>query len=303
MLTPFIPAHELQTLVKGSHQDLTARIAAAVTESFTSQRVQVLATFNTHAIALSESGTVHKITYECALDGSVQLLKNEELPVTVVTDKTLRRYVQREAADAVGLFLKGLTAQANAKIAALAPLAEAVDLKSDLEIVCRFDESRAVATPWKLLVESRKAAITSYLSEVALPEPLQERFGALYDGSTPSDELPVFEPLVLKDMDVLLTRLAAVEEQSRKSLELLGAIKEAAIAEGQAEAVDQIELLASDLLRDVASVREFAQDAVSEFKQVDLLARVFDSVATEVASFEVASAFAHTVATRLHGGR
>lgn len=301
-MSPFIPAAELASLVKGSHQDVALRLADEIkTESkrFGTSPAQLVATFDSHVIVMNEAGDVFRVGYETANSGKVHLTTQESLPVTVVTEKSLRTFVQAEAKAAADLFLKGMTKQANAKIASLFPLMDATLAASDDEIIGEFTESRKQARVWKGLLEGRTEQIRSYLSEDKLPAPLAPKFKKLYDGATTRDELPTFKPLVHSDMGGLIARLAAVEAQAQQALHQLATVKEEAEMAGGLEAVNQLEQYASDLLADVSEVKGFAEEAVRDFSQVDLVAKVFDSMASEVASFEVAGAFTAKMASRL----
>jgi hypothetical protein len=301
-LSPFIPAVELAPLLKGSHQDMALRLAEEIEAEktrFGGAPVHLVATFDSHAIVMSEAGEVYRVAYETANSGKVHLTKQEVLPVTVVTEKTLRRFVQTEAKAAADLFLKGMVTQANAKVAALFPLMDNALAASDDEIIDGFAESRKADRLWKSMLEGRGDQIRSYISENALPAPLAAKFKKLYDGATTPEELPNFKSLVHSDLAGLIGRLSVVEAQAQEALHQLRTVKDAASEEGGSEAIAQLEQYAADLLSDVSEVKEFATEAVRDFNQVDLLAKVFDSMASEVASFEVAGAFASKMASRL----
>lgn len=299
---PFIPAAELAPLLKGSHQETASRLDAEIQSDlarFGGKSASVVATFDTHALVMSESGDVYRVGYETSNSGKIYLTTQESLPITVVTDKNLRQYVRTEAKAAADLFLKGLVTQANARIAALFPLMDASLAATDDEIISSFVESRQAHHDWKELIEAREEQIQAYLSEEALPKPLQPKFTKLYDGATTEDELPNFKGLVHADMNGLIARLTTVESQAQTALAQLEQVRGAAEMEEGTEALQQLQQYVSDLLNDVTQVKTFAEESVREFRRVDLVAKVFDSMASEVASFEVAGAFASKMASRL----
>lgn len=302
-MTPFIPAIELAPLLQGSHQEKTARISDALKgelQRFGGKPVHLIATFDEHVVVMGEAGDAYKVRYELSEAGNVHFMGQEVLPVTVVTEENLRQYARAEAKVAVDLFLKGMTSQANSRIAALFPLVDEAVAASDDELIQSFVESRQSNRTWKQLLAERSDSIRNYLGESAPANPeLRPKFGKLYDGATTSAELPGFKGLVHEDVSHLLARLDVVKQQAEQSLQALRLVKEAAEAEGGTEAIAALEQYAADLLDDVGQVRDFVAESLQEFGRVDLIAKVFDSVAAEVTSFEVAGAFAVKMATRL----
>lgn len=301
-MTPFIPANELSNLLKGSFQHTSALVADALKESkaFSGKPVHLVACFDKHAVVMSEAGDAFKVGYEISESGSVHFIGQEVLPVTVVTEKTARRYAQAEAKLIVDLFFKGLTEQAEERMAALLPIVDAATANSDEELLQGFAESLEADRVWKKLVKDRAESVKQYLGESA-PQTtaVAPKFKKLYDGSTSAEELPKFKSLVRDDTAHLLGRISAVRKQAEEAVHAAALVKEAAEAEGIAEGLAVLESYAADLLSDVRQIEAFVQEAIEEFGRVDLLAQVFDSLAEEVASFEVAGAFASKMASRL----
>ena len=302
-LLPFVPAAELAGILAGSFQDTTVKVADALREEahnlFGGRSAQVLGVFSDAVVVLAEGGDVLRVRYEKGTTGAVYFTGSEVLPVTVVTQKNVRRFVQNEARVAADLFIRGLTAQANEKVSAIAPLVDALNVMSDEEVLQSFAESRS-SHQWHALVEERRQYIQPLLEGETLPEPLAPKFSRLYDGSTKSEELPGFEALVTDDVEHLISRLAAVESQATAALQTARTVREQAAREGGEEVVATLEAFAADLLADVTKVKEFVVEASTEFGRVDRIAKVFDSIASEVASFEVAGAFAAKMAARLN---
>lgn len=298
---PFIPAVDLAALSQGSHQDMAVRLATALkgeAKRFSGESAAILATFDTHVVVMTEGGSVFRLQYERAANGDIHFVKQEAVDVPVVTDRSVRQYVRSQAYEAVDLFLKGLVSQAHSKIAAILPLADASMANSDAESLAAFMESRKTQGGWQRFMAGRKPQVLEYLGENSIPAPLQPKFKKLYDGATGADELPNFKGLVQSDMTTLVTRLVAVEEQARTALEMFRSVR-ASAGNGDHPALSQLEAYANDLLADVTQVKSFAEEASGNFKQVDLLAKVFDSMSAEVASLEVAGAFAAKMASRL----
>lgn len=305
-MLPFVPAAELSSLLTGSFQDTTSRVADALREEshslFGGRDAQLLGVFPDYAVVLTDDGNVAKMRFESSASGSVYFTGTEFIPVTVVTEKNLRRYVQKEASAAADLFLRGLTDRANDKIRDLAPLVDAASVVSDDEILQSFSESRSERM-WRNVTDSRKSHVTALLEGSELPAALAPKFSKLYDGSTGADELPRFAALVTDDVEHLLGRLASVESQASSALHTARMVRDAAVAAGGEAAIAALEAFASDLLSDVTQVKEFVVEATTEFGKVDRIAKVFDSIALEVASFEVAGAFAAKMAARLNDAK
>lgn len=302
-MTPFIPAEELSGLLRGSFQETSILVSEAVKaekQRFGNTPAHVVATFPEYAVVMSESGMAFRVGYGISEDGTVHLTKQEPLSVRVVTEENLRKYVQQEAKAAVDLFLSGLTDRANEKISALLPLADAGFTASDAEVIASFAESRKQDRLWKQLLAERGEGIKEFLAESAPSAPeLKAKFKKLYDGSTTADELPTFKGLVQEDAGHLMSRLDRVKAQAEAALHVLRTFIDEAADHGGTDVFDTLESYTNDLLADVRAVQEFVTESMAEFSRVDLLAQVFDAVASDVASFEVAGAFASKMATRL----
>ena len=303
-MTPFVPVTELQGLLKGSHQEVSAILEHAVAtqpHAFGGKPARLLAAFSGHVIVLAESNnTVAKVGYSFDSEGNVHFTKHTPLNVPVVTEATLRSYLRSEAKAAASLFLGGQIARANEKIASIASLVDNESLLDDDSIVNSFLESRETARPWKTFVLQKQSVLKeSVLKDVELAAPLKPKFAKLYDGATTQEELPSFKGLVHSDIAVAIKRLNKVEEQASQALQQIALVKAHSEQMASHPAGLALEETTNDLLNDVRTVRDFLLEASEQFSQVDLVAKVFDSIAAEVATFEVAGAFAANMALRL----
>lgn len=299
---PFVPSIELAEALAGSFQVTTVRVAAALKEEaprlFAKRTAQLLGVFPDSILVLVGEGEVLRVRYAMSEAGEVHFTGTSDVALTVVTEKNLQRYVRNEARVAADLFMRGLVDQANARIAALAPLVDQAGVMSDGDILKSFAEGRTDRL-WKTTLSARAEKVKLFLGEDKLPPPLQPKFGRLYDGSTAPSEMDGFKALVQDDIEHLVSRLSAVEATASAALQSIRLVREQAIREGGEEAISSLEEFASDLLADVVKVKEFVVEAVAEFGSVDRIAKVFDSIASEVTSFEVASAFVAKTVTRL----
>jgi hypothetical protein len=303
-MTPFVPVEDLKRVTKGSHQEVILALVEALQtrlSEFGNKPVHLLSTFKDHVVVLSEANnTVMKVAYSFDVEGRVHFTKHTPLNVPVVTESNLRTYVRNEAKAAAGLFLSGYTARANAKIEAIAGLVDSEAFLDDDAIVNGFLEARENPRQWKqFIAEKKDTLLEGVLRGVELPAPLKPKFVKLYDGATAKEELPAFKGLVHSDISTAIKRLNAVEEQVGAALTQIRTIKAGSAQLSAHPAGLALENTTSDLLDDVRSVRDFLLEATEQFAQVDLVAKVFDSVAAEVATFEVAGAFAAKMATRL----
>jgi hypothetical protein len=301
-MTPFIPARELDGLLRGSYQEANVRVAEALRGEIDrfGGPVHLVATFQNRAVVMSESGSVFSVAYESASDGSVHILGAEPMQATVVTESNVRKFVQAEAKRAVDLFFKGLTDQALKVAKEILPLADSALLRTDEEIVNTFIESRSARGLWKQFIESRESRIQDYLGEHAPKEPaLASRYQKLYDGSTQKDELPKFKGLVEADFGVLRSRIRAVRSQTEAAKHTLTEARAVVEREGGSALASEMSGFVDDLLNDCTIVESFIDEVGQSSGRVDLLAKVFDSLGVEVTSFEVAGAFAAQMATRL----
>jgi len=299
---PFVPSIELAALLAGSFQSTTSRIADALkseaSKLFSGRGVQLLGVFPDSALVLVGESEVSRLRYSMSEVGEVHFTGTSDVDITVVTEKNLQRFIRTEARAAADLFLRGLITQANEKIVALAPLVDHAAAMSDEDILKSFAESRADRL-WRVTLNDRAENVQKFLGEDKLPAPLSAKFKRIYDGSTTASELEGFKPLVHDDIQHLVSRLSAVEATATSALHAIRIVREQAIQAGGEEAIASLEAFASDLLSDVTQVKEFVVEAVAEFGSVDRIAKVFDSIASEVASFEVAGAFVAKTVTRL----
>lgn len=298
---PFIPEEELAELTAGSFQQITLSLAEAVRDNmglFGKGPAHLIAVFPTHGIVLDESGIAFEAPYETDAHGEVTILDAIPLTVTVVTESNLRRYVQSEAKEAARLFLQGMTDRANSKIASLASLVDKSVTASDEEIVSSFTESRKEASLWKDILKESSNEMSAFLAESAPQTSLAPKFRKLTDGTVPPEDFPKYKTLVQHDMAVLVSRLDAVAANARAAFQASSLALESASTDESAT-LSALKNFASDLLADVIRVRDFVAEATEQFPRVDLIAQLFDSIAAEVASFEVAGAFAAKTATRL----
>lgn len=299
---PFVPSIELAEALAGSFQVTTARVAAALKSEaaklFSGRGAQLLGVFQDSTLVLVGESEVVRLRYSLSESGEVHFTGTSDVDLTVVTEKNLHRYIRQEARAAADLFLRGLVDQANAKIVALAPLVDQASAVSDEDILKSFSESRAERL-WKTTLTERADKVKKFLGEDKLPAPLSPKFGRLYDGSTSTAELDGFKALVHDDVQHLVSRLSAVEATATSALHAIRLVREQATREGGEDAIASLEAFASDLLADVTQVKEFVVEASTEFGSVDRIAKVFDSIASEVASFEVAGAFVAKTVTRL----
>ena len=291
---PYIPEADLATIVRGSQQEVLRKITRELGENlsrFGGQPVTVMASFDESVVVLTDSNDVVRVGYELDSAGRVHLTRQEVLPITVVTEQNASRYLRQKALEAADLFLKGYAEAANRIVASLAPVAEAHQGVPASDIVTGYTQSLSESA-WREVFAKTSDSMRSILSEETLPDPLAPKFRKLYDGSTEKAELPAFEGLVRADTDHLIARLATVEASVVDAIHRLALKGEKTEADGAA--VEFAESLLSDVRRMMGLVSEAAEDFA-----VDEIARVFDAMATEVASFEVASAFVAKTALRL----
>lgn len=297
---PFIPEEELSALLDGSFQQLTASFAEAVKSDsalFGDKPVHLLGVFADYGLVLSEEGLLYKAPYEKTAEGDVRIIDAVPHTATVVTEANVRKYVQAEAQAAADLFIKGHVSRAQEKISAISSLVDAASSRSDEELLQLFSESRAEARLWKTTVEDSKEELFSYLGEDYAASPLQPKFRKLTDGTVNAEELPKYKTLVQDDVSHLVSRLDVVAEQAKAALLAASAHSEEVGQED--ETIESLKKFSSDLLADVSQVRDFVAEATEEFTRIDLIAQLFDSIAAEVASFEVAGSFAAKTATSL----
>jgi len=300
---PFIPPSELAEVLAGSFQEITARVVdglqAEAHTLFGGKTFQVLGVFPDAAVVLVEGDGLSKIHYSLgAGPGVVYFTRTEPLSVTVVTEQNLQRFLRQEARAAADLFLQGLVAQAHEKIAMLAPLADSLSSRPEDPKLTAFLEGRTNPA-WKRTVRTQAERIAGIISESQLPAPMKPRFQDLYADNPAAGLAPDLQVEVAAQANELVSRLGKVAAQAEAAIQAARSVV-ASISDAAArQPVEALENFASSLLADAEAVKAFVSEALAEADRVDRLAQVFDSVASEVASFEVAGAFAANMAARL----
>ena len=310
MASRYILGEEIKTLVAGSYEQLLPRVHRALSEDRkrlfgVEEDITLLGTFKGYAVAATESGDVFRVHYETSQDGTIVPLTSEPVTVPKYTDA---EFTKREAKKFVEAFLSGARTEASERFAVLvrhASEAAPTPVVAPSKVVETFEGLVKGERPWKQVYRTKLSEIREEIkSEVEKIDAnrLRPKFKALY--ATESKVLAEsnsagYEALVTSDLKYLGERVKALESlvegaltESRGSIP---ALKSAAMD----PTVKTFESFAEDLISDLRGVRNYLSENCESLNLLDAKAKVYDVLASELHSYEVAANFVANMSRRL----
>lgn len=302
----FVPREEILKLTLGSFEHRAIRIEDTLKKEkakfFEGSEVQVLGTFDEHAIVLSESGKVFRVIFESSATGDVMVMSAEAMPNVAFPRESLPAYLRREARVAADLYLKGLIPQATEKIAQISKMVEANAVYSDDQIVDVFLGAVTSHRSWKQVLGLKteaelKTTLGESFGQIDSAK-LQPKFSKLYDGSLSKEDLEQYRVLVHESFGKLNTKMKAVHEQVLKSVAQIREVSEK-LSEKQRETVEAFSSFADDLLSDLRETQHGLAETLQGADGVGALGRLFDSLTEDLLRYEVAGGFVVRMTTQL----
>jgi hypothetical protein len=306
-VTSFVPRDEIKKLAYGSYEQLTLQVESAIEQAKeklfgTASPIELLATFSGYALVLSEDARVFRVRYEKAQNGDVLPIQVEDVDVPAYKADTLPRFVKREAGAYVDAFLSGARSSAKEHLSTLtafvhpepAPLAPA-------KVTETFEHLVKGERGWKKVYSERIGQIHETVKDVmpGLNERrTTEKFLRLRDGSIPSAELPKYESLVRSDLKYIAGRVDSALSLTEDSMKLLkGAVP--ALKDEKDPTIKMFQSFSEDYLEDLRGVRKALTEAENHISAVSDFATIYDTLAAQLFSYEVAGQFVSAMARRL----
>lgn len=299
----FVPRDEILKLTKGSFEQLAVRVDRAVQSEkarlFEGANVEVLGTFTSHAVVLTDGGKVFHTRFEESASGELRLISASEMDAVVVPRDSMPKFLKKEARAVADLFLKGLVDEANRRMSQLAKLVDADAVFDDRQVVESFVAELTRDSGWRTLVETTdiRRVLGEGLEKISANK-LRAKFFKLYDGSLSGAELEKYRGLVNEDLGHLMQRIEAVREQTLESVSRLREVA-AKVDESKQETVRAFEDLVTEFSADLVALPGAFSETVQGVEAVGALGKLYDAVAEELLRYEVAGAFVVQMTNRL----
>lgn len=302
----FVPREEILKLTSNSFEHRATQIEEVVRQAkdrfFGGAEPQILGTFDSHAVVLTDDGKVFQVQYEDTAQGAPHLLGVSPVSAAVYSRETLPTYLRKEAKQAADLFLKGFAAESLKRIAQLAKQMDENSVYTDDQIVDPLVATVLQSKLWKKQIgEKTESELKQLLGESfdqIDTQKLRSKFSKLYDGSVSDSEQEKYRGLVNEDVSHLHERLNAVLDQALQSIGTLRGIAEK-VADDQRETLTAFVSFVEDLAEDTRQVKKSFLSALQGVESVGTLGRLYDTLAEELLRYEIAGGFAVQMTTRL----
>lgn len=293
----FVPREEIQKVSVNSFEHRKVRIEQLIqqekTHYFQSAEPQIVATFESHAVVLTDDGRAFKVQFEEAATGAYEILAVEPAAVQVYEREAMPAYLRKEARAAADLFLKGLVAESNRKIAQISALMDGSTAFEDARVVDPVIQLVKSSAAWKKAIgEKSEADLKGLLAEsfdTIVANELRPKFSKLYDGTIVGPELEKFRKLVEGDIGTLMGRMKLVFEQVCGALVSLQALQ--LQSEEQRKTVDSFKSFVEDLGEDLRKVQEAVAESLPGLEGVGAFGQLYDALAEELSLREMAGTF------------
>lgn len=303
----FVPVEEVRKLSHGSYEHVIAKIQTAVNEStaalFGEQiGARICGTFPGSAIVMSESGAVVRAFWEQAEDGSVKIVRHEDMKVPSFTEATVGDYVEGQVAKAVRAWEAGRVEEAQTIISEIAPYVRDRPVLDDDKVVDMLNLEFAGPRPWRKIYEAQTARIHKTVGERKMKdlavEKGEKKFALLYGGTLNEQAQAGYRDLVKADLSYLTTRVESLRDLVEASYSGLGSVVRSEDLKGKA-AIKTFVVFTEDLISDLRRLHKVLSEAGNTLAKIDSLGKLYDVVAEGLYDREVAAHFVDTMATRL----
>lgn len=301
----YLPREEMQKLTKGSFEHLSAKVEAAVKAEkarlFENSDAQVLGTYPTHLVVLTDSGKVFSVKYEENIEGAIRLMSATPMDATIYPRAAMPTFLRKEAKAVADLFRKGMVAEGNRRLSMLTKLVNDDTPFDESKVVENFAARFTKDRTWHKVVEARTGEVKQALGESferIAANKLRAKFFKLYDGSLSEAELENYRGLVVEDLGLLVKRVEAVRAQMTESVSKLREVVEKVPAQHQ-ETLAAFESFVKDFADDLANLPRELDETMQGIDSVGARGELFDTVAEELLRYEVAGAFAVQMTNKL----
>ncbi len=314
--TRYIPESEITRLIEGSYERLSSKVEQSLRTASPSffgselsqdqiSKLSVGGTFKGYAIVHNEDRSyVYRVKYEVSESNTVIPISAESIPVKSYTHT---EWVQTQARAYVEEFMSGARTAANERLKQIWPSmpfvesfvpAELPQALSDEE---KLRDAIAAEKVWKKIFESKLAQIKTSIGEdiTKIDESrLKPKFRKLHDGSLKESEVVAYKDLVTADLKYLSDRLGKLVDTTEVAIKAQnGAVP--ALKESTDDTLKMFESFSSDYLVDIKSLSNSLSEVQNTVNPIDSLAKIYDLLASELHSYEVAGKFIERMSNSL----
>ena len=303
----FVPVEEVRKLSHGSYEHVIAKIQSAVNEAAPGifgekTEARICGTFPGNAVVMAESGAVVRAFWEQAEDGSIKIVRHEELKVASFTSENLDEYVSAQVGKAVRAWESGRVQEAQAIIAEIAPYVNDRPQLEDSKVVEMLQIEFTGTRPWRQIYNAQVGRIRKTIGERRMTqlgkEKGEKKFALLYGGTLNESAQAGYRDLVKADLSYLTSRVESLRDLVESSYSGLGSVVRSDDLKGNA-AIKTFVVFSEDLISDLRRLHKVLSEAGNNLAKIDSLGKLYDVVAEGLYDREVAANFVDTMATRL----
>lgn len=303
----FVPVEEIRKLSHGSYEHVIAKIQDAVNESSKALfgekiEARICGTFPTNVVVMSEGGAMVRAFWEQAENGSIKIVRHEDLEVPAYTQENVGEYVSKQIGKAVRAWSGGRVQEAQDIIADVAPYVTERPQMEDHKVVDMLEIELTSSRPWRQILTKQIGRIRSTIGERKMKEIDSERadtkFSLLYSGALEEAKKAGYRDLVHADLSYLTSRVESLRDLVEASYSGVGSVVRSEDLKGEA-AIRTFVTFAEDLISDLRRLHKVLSEAGNTLAKIDSLGKLYDVIAEGLYDREVAGHFVVTMANRL----
>jgi len=303
----FVPVEEVRKLSHGSYEHVIAKIEGAVTEAASGLfgkklEARICGTFPGSAVVMSEEGHVVRAFWEQAEDGSIKIVRHEEIDVPAYAPENLDQYVRKQVARAVEAWEAGRVVEAQKIIEDVAPYIESRPQVEDSKMVEMLQIEFNAPRAWRQLYTEQVGRIRNTVGEKAMQKIDSQRsgkkFSLLYNGELAESDVSGYRDLVHGDLAYLTTRVESLRNLVESSYSSLRSVVGSDEFKNEAAIVTLV-TFTEDLISDLRRLHNVITEAAKTIAKIDSLGKLYDIVSEGLYDREVAGQFVDTMSTKL----
>lgn len=303
----FIPTEEISRLVEGSYEQLVVRLSEALRKSGpallgSGEHFELAGTFKGYAIVHNEDRSkAFRVKYDLSESKEAVLISAEEVELKTYTP---RQYASAQAKAFVEDFFTGAKTSASEHLKKLVPVVARLEAAPEVPVTPSEEVSSAIKgeRTWKTIFESKASLIKGSiagLSSKIEESRLKPKFRKLYDGSLTESDLSAYRALVTSDIQYVLGRYDALLNSVETAVSAYKGAVPALKTDTSDATVKMFESFTSDYLSDLRDLKMLLSESVNSINRVDELSKIYDLLASELYTYEVAGSFVEKMSGNL----
>jgi len=297
-----IPLDEVQKLMDGSYERLTALIDVAVQEHrdlFLSEDrgedVARVATFSDKVVVGTSAGDYFEAKFQEGEEG-ITFESPTSLDVPVVDQGNAAQYVREFTLSTVDALLSEDKDAARGRLLALASLREEKQEQTERDYAEDVAAHLGEARPWRHVMHEQsddiRRQVVDQLESIREGQ-LEPKYKPLYEtDDIPEETFEDYRELVNTDLQIVAERLEKAQHDAEVVyLPFSESIANAEVTEEEDEVLSHFCFFAEDFIKDLQTVRELVAEAVQNEQCVMCLGQIYDALTESLVDYEVAGAF------------